>query len=128
MRHKRFLELATLVARSNPNTKHKHAAILVKGGRILGVGQNTDQAVSASSHATRHAEESAFRYGKDLYDEPGILYVAKISRVTHDPSLSRPCDNCLQFLLEKTRIKKVFWTETALTYKYIDLNKERHNG
>ena len=112
MRHNRYIELTTKIADANPNRKWKHAAILVKAGRILSVGLNN----------SKHAEVSVFRSPKVRYTT-GHLYVARVPLSTPGvASDSRPCDDCILWLLDHTNIRYVHYTVPA-GHEILDLRK-----
>lgn len=135
MRHQRYLQVASQVARSNPNTKWKMAALIVKGGRILSIGQNTEQTVfpdapsiSRSRHPylTRHAEIDVFRYRPEYKEIACNVYVARVtSGEPQQTVLAKPCDDCLSWLLHYTRARRVFWTVSTDSHFSVSLSTLR---
>lgn len=94
--------------------KQKHAAIIVKGGRIIGSGVNTFRNSTVSDFPggtyTNHAESNALRsikayrsvgkIGADSSDTiyGARIYIARVSR-RRTPAFSRPCDACFAELI-----------------------------
>jgi tRNA(Arg) A34 adenosine deaminase TadA len=123
VRDKRWLEKATELARLS-TCRQKHGAIIVKGGRIVGVGVNTFRNLPISDFPsdsyTTHAESAALRSVKQYRQVGKIghtdtdflvgskLYVARVNR-RNVASLSRPCDGCYSELL-KAGIKEIIYT------------------
>jgi tRNA(Arg) A34 adenosine deaminase TadA len=118
-----FLERATLMANLS-DCKQKHAAIIVKGGRIIGSGVNTFRNNPITDFPddsySYHAEIAALRSIKKYrqigkIDAGGTndlsgarIYVARVSRRGR-PALSRPCDSCYPILIA-SGIKEVIYT------------------
>lgn len=122
-RNRRFIDLAKQVALSSPNSKHRHASLLTKGGRVLAVGQNTELAVYPNHHRTRHAEEDVLRSGT-LRKTVCNLYVVRVTWGEGQLSDSLPCSTCMSFLLF-TRVRQVFYTDKNGEMHSINLNTLR---
>lgn len=103
VRHDRWLELAIELARKNPNTRHKHGAVLVQSGRVLAVGLNTER---AAFYPSRHAEWHAVR---EHTTARATLYVARVMR-NGAIGYSEPCQECMKMLMVFTNVKQVFFT------------------
>lgn len=92
----------------------KHAAIIVKGGRILAMktnkGRNHPDIVSdAKTDAAIHAEVAALRACPPDMDLHGAtIYIARAGR-RGVPLMSKPCPNC-QDALRARGIRKVIYT------------------
>lgn len=118
-REKAFLSVARYLA-SKSDSRHKHGAIVVKGGSVIGTGFNKDRnhpdIVSPEhikSHCSVHAEVDAIRDAK--WNVKGaVLYVARINNQGKDRN-SKPCDRCM-VLIEETQIKKVIYTGSENDY------------
>ena len=67
--------------------QHRHAAVIVKAGRVLSVGRNRN---------------------KTHPDSIATIYVARIGR-SGDPGMSCPCDMC-QGLISKYGLKRAIFT------------------
>ncbi len=99
---------------------HRHAAVVVKAGRVLSVGRNRDKthpdAVGVDEDGevftrTIHAEMDAFSRVKNKNHLKGAtIYVARKGR-NDEAGMSCPCKMC-QGLISKYGLKKaVFTTE-----------------
>ena len=118
-REKAFLSVARYLA-SKSDSRHKHGAIVVKGGSVIGTGFNKDRnhpdIVSPEhikSHCSVHAEVDAIRDAK--WNVKGaVVYVARINNQGKDRN-SKPCDRCM-VLIEETQIKKVIYTGSENDY------------
>ena len=122
----RFLSYAVDLAYKSPNVKHRHAAVLVKGGRIVSFGLNTEKPETPNSHKSLHAEEACFaRNNETLSQSPCTLYVARVRLQGDAVTISEPCRDCKRFLLGKTRVKRVYYTVTEGTHRMINLNSLR---
>ena len=96
----------------------RHGAVLVKGGKVVGVGVNSTRGVSsvdATENSWRssyvHAEEVAIRAAGSRASG-ATLYVARVNR--HGaPRLSEPCARC-EGAISRSGVKRVVFTETRL--------------
>jgi cytidine deaminase len=124
-RIKRRLQLATEIADSNPTTKqYRLAAVLFKGGVLLKAGQNTEKAAYTTGY-TLHAERAVFR-DETLKETAGLLYVSRV-RSRGDVSVSRPCEECLGFLVEETKVIRVYFTINSEHHGSINLRALRRS-
>lgn len=94
--------------------KKRHGAVVVKSGRVVGVGynkfKNHPDVVPESLikvHCSRHAEEVAIREAGSNA-KGAILYVARVNNQGLDRN-SKPCVVCSK-LIKKSGIKKVIYT------------------
>lgn len=92
------------------NCYHKHAAAVVKGGRILSVGYNKNRnpgrAWEDNKPCSEHAEVAALRQIKDA---SGVtVYVMRISR-NGTLGLSAPCTACKKYIKSRG-VKKVIYS------------------
>jgi deoxycytidylate deaminase len=91
--------------------RQKHGAVLVKGGRLLATGINSEildpyiYAPTAEKFSV-HAEEAALARVKDAAG--AVLYVARVNNQGEE-RLSKPCPGC-QTLISDSRCKRVVWT------------------
>jgi len=113
-----FLEVAAKTAMKSP-MGHKHGAIIVHKGKIIGTGHNYYMA-----DYSIHAEVSALSCIKGKYKHllPNCeLYVVRIGpgRFNNPLKYSKPCCNCQNTIL-KNNIKKAFY---STNYEYDDLIK-----
>ncbi len=103
VRHDRWLALAIELARKNPNQRHKHGAVLVRGGSVLSVGLNTER---AGCYPSRHAEWHAVR---EHLDDKADLYVARVMR-SGEIAYSEPCTVCAKTLLTYANVRTVYYS------------------
>lgn len=102
-RHTRYLRLAEKIARKNSDfPTYKHAAVIVRGGRIISIGINKLRPGIAKHPAyakkAHHSELDAV-----LGIDPDILrgstiYIAGISSRSGNLVTSKPCECCQQML------------------------------
>ena len=97
--------------------QHRHAAVIVKAGRVLSVGRNRNKTHPDSILyedgerilKTIHAEFDAISRVKNKKQLKGAtIYVARIGR-SGDPGMSCPCDMC-QGLISKYGLKRAIFT------------------
>lgn len=113
-REKAFLSVAKYLA-SKSESRQKHGAVIVKGGRVIGTGFNKDRnnpyfvsPEHIKTHCSVHAEVEAIRdAGWNV--KGAVLYVARVNAQGIDRN-SKPCDRCM-VVIEETQIKKVIHTE-----------------
>lgn len=100
MKEFRFLEVAKK-ASFNSNHKHHHIGVcIVKGGRVLSTGYNTNKKSPRSPHKFHsvHAEVRAvLSANTDI--EGATAYVFRQTK-NGTMAISRPCPSCAQFLIE----------------------------
>lgn len=96
--------------------RHKHGAVVVKSGRVLGIGYNKHRnhptVVMEGRHkidCSHHAEAVAI---KDAGENArgATIFVARVNRQGLD-LLSKPCENC-QELIEESGIRNVIFTHS----------------
>jgi deoxycytidylate deaminase len=109
---KSFLSLAMKSA-ENSSCESRHGAVVVRSGRVLSVGFNKTKNTSLSlgdsnsyHGCTIHAEVDALSRVKNT--KGCIVYVARINREGKGV-MSRPCDNCWDYMY-KNGVKKVVFT------------------
>lgn len=108
-----FLSVARYLA-TKSDLRHKHGAVVVKGGRVLGMGYNKRRNDPRNLNPGRHrydsgchAEMSAL---KGVADPRGsVIFVARVNRMGDD-RLSKPCEICAAEL-KRLGIKKVIYTQ-----------------
>lgn len=112
-REKAFLSVARYLA-TKSESRHRHGAIVVKGGSVIGTGYNKDKnhpdyvsPEHIKSHCSVHAEIDAIRDAKWRV-KGAVLYVARVNNHGQDRN-SKPCDRCM-VIIEETQIKKVIYT------------------
>lgn len=119
-RTRQLLGRATMIA-SLSTQRHKHGAVIVKGGNVISVGVNrhknnpaifgdTAQA-SLLRRSSVHAEVAAIKAassGGRVNLSGAVIYVARVNN-SGEQMMSKPCDDCQQRLRE-AGIKKVYYT------------------
>jgi deoxycytidylate deaminase len=103
-----------LAARSS--ARKKHGAIVVKSGRVLGVGFNKDRnspftlsPEHIKKHSSRHAEIEAIR-DANWNVKGATIFVARVNNQGIDRD-SKPCSLC-DAIITETQIKKVIYTRS----------------
>ncbi len=116
----KFLRLALrriLGQKYSDHIQHRHAAVIVKAGRVLAVGRNRNKthpgsvldADGETILKTIHAEFDAISKVKNKQLLKGAtIYVARLGRNGH-PGMSCPCEMC-QHLISKYGLKKAVYT------------------
>ena len=116
----KFLKLALrriLNKRYSDHIQHRHAAVIVKAGRVLAIGRNRnkthpDSVLYADGERilkTIHAELDAISRVKNKEQLKGAtIYVARLGRNGH-PGMSCPCKMCQQ-LINKYGLKRAVFT------------------
>lgn len=108
-----YLSVARYLA-TKSNERMMHGAILVKGGRVIGMGfnkaKNSPFIVSEDQikkYCSRHAEIVAIKDAK-FNVKGAILYVARVNKNGIDRN-SKPCESC-QEVIDTSGIKRVIYT------------------
>jgi tRNA(Arg) A34 adenosine deaminase TadA len=109
-----FLSMARYFAKKS-KAKKKHGAVIVKSGRVVGVGYNKNRnnplfcsPEHIKPHASRHAEIHAMREaGENVAG--AVLYIARVNNLGQDRN-SRPCILC-EAAIKQANIKKVIYTK-----------------
>ncbi len=114
-KQKAYMNVARFLATKSV-MRHKHGAVVVKSGRVVGLGYNKSRnhpdVVTAGKHREqcgRHAEYVAIKEA-GTNTRNATLFVARINRQGED-LLSKPCELC-QKLIEESEIKHVIFTRS----------------
>jgi len=114
-REKAFLSVARYLA-TKSESKHKHGAVIVKGGSVIGTGFNKDRnhpdfvsPEHIKTHCSVHAEVEAIR-DAGWKVKGAVLYVARVNSFGKD-RYSKPCERCMATIQTK-QIKKVIYTRS----------------
>jgi deoxycytidylate deaminase len=115
-KQKNFMEVAAKTAMKSP-MGHKHGAIIVHKGKIIGAGYNY-YVGEYSVHAEVAALSSIKGKIKHLLQD-SELYVVRIgpNKFNNPLKYSRPCCNCQNAII-KNNIKKTFY---STNYEYDDI-------
>lgn len=118
---KKWLRLATKLAHdSTPagfgKRASRHGAVVVRGGRIIGVGVNSTRGVSSvdqSENSWRgsylHAEEVAIKMAGSRASG-ATLYVSRVNK-NGEARLSEPCIRC-DGVISRSGVRRVVYTES----------------
>ncbi len=114
-REKAFLSVARYLA-TKSESRHRHGAVIVKGGRVVGTGFNKDRnhpdfvsPEHIKTHCSVHAEVEAIR-DAGWKVKGAVLYVARVNSQGTD-RYSKPCERCMT-VIEDNQIKKVIYTRS----------------
>lgn len=111
-RDQAYLSVASYMA-SQSKCRMKHGAVVVRGGRVLGIGVNKERnhpmIVSTNhikDHCSVHAEIDAIRKARDV--SGATIYVARVNKRGQNRD-SKPCKNCYDAMTE-LGIRKIIYT------------------
>jgi deoxycytidylate deaminase len=114
-KQKAYMNVARYLA-SKSDLRHKHGAVVVKSGRILGTGynkyRNHPNIIPEGKHkeqCSQHAEAVAIKEAGQ-HARGATIFVARINRQGGD-LLSKPCNLC-QELIDRTGVKTVVYTRS----------------
>lgn len=109
-----YLSVARYFA-SKSKARKTHGAVVVKGGRVLGIGWNKNRnhpMIVSPEHiktdCSYHAEEVAIKEAGEENVKGAIIYVARVNKSGNDRD-SKPCDRCTK-LIDNVGIKRVVYT------------------
>lgn len=109
-----YLSVARYLA-SKSKARKTHGAVVVKGGRVLGIGWNKNRnhpMIVSPEHiktdCSYHAEEVAIKEAGEENVKGAIIYVARVNKSGNDRD-SKPCDRCTK-LIDNVGIKRVVYT------------------
>lgn len=105
----------------NSICKHRHAALVYKGGRVLSIANNkthNDPRLFPDERFVYdavgvHAEVAAIRRLKPEHVRGATIYIARVNN-SGEPRMSRPCNNCDSYL-KRHGIRKVIYTDNMET-------------
>lgn len=108
-RDRRYIARAGVLALMSTE-RFKHGCIVVRGGRVIGVGVNTfrnnpNNVERPKEEASYHAETNAM---KNIDAVGATIYVSRVNAAT-DLTLSAPCFRCLNFI-KSSGVKRVVWS------------------
>lgn len=113
MRHLRYINLCLRIARRNLDKyPHSHGAILVKGGRVIGQGNNRYE-------NGMHAEVSAIMKSRQTDLRGADLYVSRALRAK-SCGISKPCPDC-ERVIREYGIKTVYYTVDCQKNMYAEM-------
>ena len=100
----RYLEIARAAARQSTQKKQV-GAVVVRGGRVLGLGYNREGSCKQTPGAwSRHAEVVAVLDAGDARGCTVYVYRGKLS-----PRLAKPCASC-RVVLKAAGVKRVVYS------------------
>lgn len=116
MRHHKWIKTTLKLAKKSNVYRYKIAAILVKGGRIIGVGINNNKRKGKTKHEfygkrAFHAELDLLSKFNPEEIKNATMYVAGINK-NNKIILSKPCLHCQQ-LISMYNLKTVYYCDEA---------------
>lgn len=104
----KYIDRAIHLAHSSEHN-FKHAAVIVKGNKILSEASNKYiQGSNVPNIGSIHAEENAIKLAKDKKDLRGAtIYIARVA--SYGPAMSKPCHRC-QYFIKHAGIKRIIYT------------------
>jgi tRNA(Arg) A34 adenosine deaminase TadA len=99
----RWIQRALKISRRSLHSQHRVAALVIRGGNVLGSAVNSSSITYGSDKWSKHAEVRALRPNRD-YTGATIL-VAR-----HGGSMSRPCHNCMA-VIKDAHIKEIVYLD-----------------
>jgi len=111
MRHERWINLCLRLTSKSKMPEHKHASVLVKGGKVLSIGINKSKAGILADQVYGlkgwHSEaDCLLSIHKDRIKD-AVLYVGGVTK-TKKLVNSKPCPCCQEFI-SKYNLKGVFY-------------------
>jgi deoxycytidylate deaminase len=111
MRHKRWINLCLKLTKKSKMPEHRHASVLVKGGKVLAVGINKNKAGMLADPVYGpkgwHSEADCLLSIHKNKVRKAELYVAGITKSGKLVN-SKPCPCCQEFI-KKYDLKGVFY-------------------
>jgi len=96
--------------------RHKHGAVVVKSGRVLGMGYNKQRNHPSVIMEGRHRLDCGYHAEAVAIKDAGenargaTIFVARVNR-QGDDLLSKPCEYCRELIVE-SGIKNVLFTRS----------------
>lgn len=112
LKHKKFLDAATTLSATSTCSR-RHAAILVRGSKVVAVGVNTERNdarfLETKKNASVHAEVACLSRARKVGNLTGaVLYIARTTR-DGQPKNSKPCGECVA-AIKAAGVRKIFYT------------------
>lgn len=105
--HKQYMDIALDLAEKSTHN-FKHAALIVKGNKILSYGHNRyTHGRNVGNINSFHAEECTINKCTFKELKGATMYIARIA--SYGPAFSKPCKRC-QLVLKSTGVKQVFFS------------------
>lgn len=106
----RFFQLAEKLAIKSNHPDHKHGAVLVRKGKIIGIGFNQSKTHAQSNHPFRtiHAEFSAIINSQLQEFDNCEMYIVR-KRKNGTLANSKPCYFC-ERMLKSLSVKRVYYS------------------
>ena len=114
-RQKAYMNVARFLA-TKSDLRHKHGAVVVKSGRVLGLGYNKRRNHPRVIMDGRHRLDSGYHAEAVAIKDAGdnvrgaTIFVARVNK-QGDDLMSKPCEHC-QELIQESGIKNVLWTNS----------------
>jgi pyrimidine deaminase RibD-like protein len=114
-KQKAYMNVARFLA-AKSSMRHKHGAVVVKSGRVVGMGYNKSRNHPDVVTDGKHREQCGYHAEAVAIKEAGTnargatIFVARINRQGED-LLSKPCELC-QKTIEESGLKNVLFTRS----------------
>lgn len=113
MRHERWINLCLRLTNKSKMPEHRHAAVLVKGGKVLAVGINKNKAGMLADPVYGlkgwHSETDCLLSIPKENIKDAVLYVAGVTKSGKLVN-SKPCPCCQKFI-SKFPLKGVYYSD-----------------
>lgn len=111
-RHKKYIAFCLKKAKQNRIENYRHAAAIIKGGRIISVGTNSNKPGCLIDPIYEnkgvHAELNALCKLSEKQIKGSIMYVAGWSKA-NNMITSKPCPKCQEYI-KKFDLKAVYYS------------------
>lgn len=112
-RHNRWINYCLKIAKKSAAPEHKHAAALVKGGRLIAYGVNNYRKsgiIADAIYGNRkwHSETDVLCKVSEEDTEGAILYIAGWTK-GGNLVCSKPCDCCQKFIKKYQGLKAIYY-------------------
>lgn len=122
MRHERWLKLCLRLTSRSKMPEHRHAAVLIRGGKVISFGVNKSKAGVFADRVYGlkgwHSEADCLLSIHRDKIKDAVLYIAGVTK-TGRLANSKPCPCCQQFI-SKFDLKGVYYSdEQGNVCKYV---------
>jgi deoxycytidylate deaminase len=112
-KHQRWINLCLKLSRKSKFERHKHASVLVQGGKVISIGINKEKSGKLADkiygEKKWHAEVDCLTSLSQRNIDNAILYVAGITHRDHLIN-SKPCECCQEYL-KRFKLKSIYYSD-----------------